>query len=276
MISNTTYPIFITANDIWDKKFSSLRSKCELVQLKEVEYKVVKDILIQILRKENAFIDNDILTSIAIKAKGDVRAAINDIQTISNNPDIANPKDIDERNKEVDIFSALKKVFKEKPSQEILSVYDSVNMQLDEILLWIEENIPKEYKHPKEIYQAYDYLSKADLFKGRIYKQQYWRFLVYENIFLSYGISSSKNNSISRVGFTSYKRPTRILSIWMNNQKNLKKKTICSKYSKYVHIGEKRAMHEFPIIEKIINSNPQIKKELKLSDEEVLYLENKS
>ena len=86
MISNTTYPIFITANDIWDKKFSSLRSKCELVQLKEVEYKVVKDILIQILRKENAFIDNDILTSIAIKAKGDVRAAINDIQTISNNP----------------------------------------------------------------------------------------------------------------------------------------------------------------------------------------------
>ncbi|PIN89707.1 hypothetical protein COU57_05545 [Candidatus Pacearchaeota archaeon CG10_big_fil_rev_8_21_14_0_10_32_14] len=274
LISSTTYPIFITANDIWDKKFSSLRSKCEIVQLKEIEYKVVKDILIQILRKENAFIYNDILTSIAIKAKGDIRAAINDIQTISNNPSIANPRDIDERNKEVDIFSALKRVFKEKPSTEILSVYDSVNMQLDEILLWIEENIPKEYKHPKEIYRAYDYLSKADLFKGRIYKQQYWRFLVYENIFLSYGISSSKNSSVPRVGFTSYKRPTRILSIWMNNQKNLKKKTICSKYAKYVHIGEKRAMHEFPVIEKIINSNPAIKKELKLSDEEIAYLES--
>ncbi len=275
LIQNTKYPIFITANDIWDKKFSSLRSKCEIVQMKELDYKTIKDILIDILKKEGLFVEYNTLTSISIKAKGDVRAAINDIQTFSRSKSTSPPSIIDERNKEMDIFNALKRIFKEKPSEDLLSVYDSVNMPLDEIMLWIEENIPKEYQHPDEIYKAYDYVSKADLFKGRIYKQQYWRFLVYENIFLSYAISSSKNNHTPKVGFTSYKRPTRILSIWMNNQKNAKKKTIASKYASHVHIGEKRAMFEFPVIEKIINSNTQIKKDLKLSDEEIEYLESK-
>ena len=95
-----------------------------------------------------------------------------------------------------------------------------------------------EYKG-RELARAYDLLSKTDIFRGRIYKQQYWRFLVYENIFLSYGISSSKKSA--KPGFTTYKKPTRILKIWMNNQKNIKKKSISAKYAEHVHIGKKRA-----------------------------------
>ena len=64
-------------------------------------------------------------------------------------------------------------------------------MPLDEIILWVEKNLPMEYEG-EELARAFDLLSKVDVFKGRIYKQQYWRFLVYENAFLSYGISSSK------------------------------------------------------------------------------------
>jgi len=87
---------------------------------------------------------------------------------------------------------------------------------------------------------------------------------------LSYGISSSKKNP--KTGFTSYKRPTRILKIWLNNQRTIKKKSIAQKYAKYVHIGEKRAMQEFPIFKQIINSNYSIAKELKLNQEEIDYL----
>ena len=274
LISTTTYPVIVTANNIWDKKFSQLRQKSELVQLKEIEYRVTKDILINILKKEGLFIDNNILTSISIKAKGDIRAAINDIQTLSktDSKNITSEM-LDERNKEKDIFNALKLIFKGKPTPETLRIFDEVNMPLDQILLWLEENIPSEYKN-KELYTAFDYLSKADLFKGRIYKQQYWRFLIYENIFLSYGISSSKlSTKTPNTGFTSYKKPTRILKIWMSNQKNAQKKTIAVKYAKYVHIGSKRAMSEFNTLKPILQ-NPDVQKELKLSEEEITYLEN--
>ena len=83
LIGFTSYPIIITANDVWNRKFSSLRRKSELVQLKEIPYNIIKDVMISILRKENHFIANDILTKIAIKAKGDLRAGINDLQTAS-------------------------------------------------------------------------------------------------------------------------------------------------------------------------------------------------
>ena len=268
LINLSSYPIIITANDIWNKKFSALRKKTELVQLKEIDYKTIKDIMIFILRKEKNFVDNDILTNIAIKAKGDLRAAINDLQIIAS---MEEPSALlDERNKETDIFSALRLIFKGKPTNDVLKTFDSVKMPIDEIILWVEENIPSEYKG-EALARAYDLLSKVDLFKGRIYKQQYWRFLVYENIFLSYGISSAKKDT-TNFGFTSYKRPTRILKIWLNNQRTAKKKSIAQKYSKYVHVGLKRAMQEFDLIKKIINSNDKIPKELKLSEDEISYL----
>ncbi|MBU2053092.1 MAG: hypothetical protein KJ721_02520, partial [Nanoarchaeota archaeon] len=64
----------------------------------------------------------------------------------------------------------------------------------------------------------------------------------------------------------------RILKIWLNNQRTAKKKSISQKYAKYVHVGTKRAMHDFPIIKQIINSNLSIQKELKLTEEEVEYV----
>jgi replication factor C large subunit len=268
LIETSQYPVIITANDTWGKKLNVLRKKSELIQLKEIDYSVIKEILFDIMRKEDLFMNNNIITSIATRARGDVRAAINDLQSASRMKD---PSMIifDERNKESDIFNALKLIFKGKPTNDLLKVFDSVKMPIDEIILWVEENIPAEYKG-RELARAYDLLSKTDIFKGRIYKQQYWRFLIYENIFLSYGISASKK--LPKTAFTTYKQPSRILKIWMNNQRTAKMKSIAQKYAKQVHIGEKRAMHEFPIIKQIINSNPAIQKELKLNEEEISYV----
>ncbi|MGY4884505.1 MAG: replication factor C large subunit [Nanobdellota archaeon] len=268
LIGISRFPIIVTANDIWDKSLNPLRKEAELIQLRNIDYRIIKEVLADILRKEKSFIEDEVLTRIAVKSKGDLRAAINDLQTISKLKDLTGI-DFDERNKEVDIFNALKIIFKEKANDEILKLFDSVKTPIDEIILWVEENIPNEYKG-RELARAYDLLSKTDIFKGRIYKQQYWRFLVYENIFLSYGIASSKKQA--KPGFTTYKKPTRILKIWMNNQRTMKKKSIAEKYSQYSHIGQKRAMQEFPLIKQIINSNPEISKELKLDEEEMEYL----
>ena len=270
LVESSAYPLVITANDIWNRKFTALRKKSDLIQLKEIDYKKIKNVMISILRKEKKFLDMDVLTNIAVKARGDLRAAINDLQTASG---MKNPSEIifDERNKEMDIFSVLRMIFKGKPTESMLQLYDSVNMPLDEIMLWVEENIPAEYSG-EELAKAIDALSKVDIFKRRIYRQQYWRFLVYENALLSYGISSSKKGGIPKTGFTSYKKPTRILKIWLNNQRTEKKKSIAKKYSEYVHIGEKRAMKEFSTI-RLFLLKPEVQKELRLTEEEIEYLQ---
>ena len=270
LIIQTPYPVMITANDIWKKELSTLRKKAEMVQLKEISYKTIKEILIDILKKENRFLDDKIVTKIAINAKGDLRGAINDLQTESGvKSEIII---VDGRDKEVDIFSALRLIFKGKPTEQTMRILDSVNMSIDEIILWVEENIPVEYQK-EELARAIELLSETDIYKRRIYRQQYWRFLIYENFFMSYGISSAKKDL--KTGFTSYRKPGRILKIWMNNQRDEKKKSISKKYASCVHVGIKRAMNEFPIIKQIILQNAEISKELKLTKEETDYLEGK-
>ena len=269
IIDASPYPVIITANDVWNKKLSPLRKKAKMIKLKEVDYRAIKNILMGILKKEGKFLDSDVLNEISINARGDMRAAINDLQReASVDSKTAN---LDERNKEQDIFNVLKEIFKSKPSTKLLDIFDSLNMPLDEIMLWIEKNIPLEYKND-ELARAFDLVSKADIFKGRIYKQQYWRFLVYENAFLSYGVSASKKNSTINVNFTRYEKPDRILKIWINNRAIEKRKSITEKYASKVHIGEKRALHEFPMIKGILQK-PEVQKELKLTEEEIEYLQ---
>ncbi len=271
LIEKSCFPILITANNIWDKKFNPLRTKSEIIQLKDIDYKIILGVLREISNKENLNVSADILTSISVKSKGDLRAAINDLQIISqlNETSIINPREINERNKEESIFTALQHIFKNSNIDEsMIKVFDEVDMSIDELFLWMDENIPLEYKG-EELVKAYDALSQADVFRGRIYRKQYWRFLIYEYFLLSGGIAASKD--YNKTGFTSYKKPSRILKIWLNNQRTMKKKSICIKYAKHTHISIKRAMRDFLLIKTILQ-NEKIRKELKLDEEEINYL----
>lgn len=263
IIEKSSFPIILTANDIWNRKFSLLRNKCVLVLLKDVQYRIITELLAEIAKKEDIQVDLDIIKSIAVQARGDIRASLNDLQSIKDiNTELSG------RDKEEDIFNILRIIFKNNFSSEMLSLLDKTSLTLDEILLWIEENIPQEY-NGQELARAYEMLSLADVFRGRIYRQQHWRFLVYQNMFLSAGIASAKNER--KTGFTSYKKPTRILKIWMANQKHAKKKSIAEKYSSYMKIGKKRAIKEFPIISLCINDIAM--NNIKLNEEEKLYLQ---
>lgn len=271
LIEKTKFPIIITANDVWQQKFSLLRRKCELVQLKEIPYMKVLDILKNIIQKEAAKINENLIKGIAAKSKGDLRAALNDLQSIIHNKldEVGTEtEDIDEREKELDVFNAMRNIFKLKASQETIKTYNNVNLELDQISLWIEKNIPKEYRG-QELAKAFEALSKADIFKGRIYRQQHWRFLVYQNFFLSAGINVAGKFKDPE-GFTKYEKPTRVLKIWMSNQKNAKKKSIAAKYAEYTHISKKRALREFFIISFTIDKNMARKLDLTETEQDFL------
>jgi len=152
--------------------------------------------------------------------------------------------------------------------EDTLWLYDKVNLPLDKIFLWIEENIPYEYSG-EELYNAYEALSLADVFRGRIRKQRHWRFLVYQNIFLSAGISLSKKSP--KTGFTKYQKPTRILKIWIANNQNKNKKTIVSKYARMIHCSKKKAMKEFYLIKHLLKDEG-LQRKLDLSEQEIAYV----
>jgi replication factor C large subunit len=266
VISMTNYPIIMTCNDVWQSKLSPVRQKSKLVEMKNLPLGTIISVLMKISEKEGIDKSPQFIKQIAIKSQGDLRAAINDLESYSQTTDLL--VDVEEkRNVEESIFNILRRLFKER--QDFLELFDNTSLSLDEILLWIEENIPKEYKD-ESLAKAYYALGNADVFRGRIYKNQSWRFLVYQNIFQSAGISYAKKSFSD--GFTRYEKPKRVLKIWLNNQKVLRKKTIAAKYASFVHCSTKRAMRDFFLLTPILKQ-PDVQKKLKFSDEEITYVE---
>ncbi|RLE43978.1 hypothetical protein DRJ16_03110 [Candidatus Woesearchaeota archaeon] len=236
--------------------------------MKPLNIGIIVSFLSRITEKEKLGKSPQFLKQVAIKSQGDLRAAINDLESYAQTKDLT--IDLTEvRNMEENIFNILRRLFKER--NDFITLFDNTSLSLDEILLWIEENFPKEYKG-EALAKAALALAHADRFRGRIYKNQTWRFLVYQNLFQSAGISYSKSHPIE--GFTKYERPKRILKIWLNNQKTAKKKTIAKKYASYVHCSTKRVMKDFPLLNPILQQ-PSVQQEIKMSEEEIEFL-NKS
>lgn len=265
LVTSTRFPVIMTCNDVWQSKLAPLRSASRLVELAPIDIGTTVSVLARICEAEGIKKEPQILKQIAIKTCGDLRAAINDLQSYSSSEDIQ--IDLSERRDvEENIFNILRRIFKER--KDFLDLFDTTNLSLDEIMLWLEENIPKEYKQ-EALAKAYASLGQADVFRGRIYKDQSWRFLVYQNIFQSAGISYAKPTPLE--GFTKYERPKRILKIWMHNQKVEKKKSISKKYARYVHCSTKRILRDFDLIEPIVKQE-NVQNALKLSEEEVAFL----
>lgn len=265
LICSTRFPIIMTCNDVWQSKLAPVRAKSKLVEMKLLDIGAIISILMKISEKENLNKSLQFIKKIAIKSQGDLRAAMNDLESYSliegDSVDLTEKRDV-----QTSIFNILRRLFKER--QPFLELFDSSELSLDQILLWIEENIPKEYKN-EELAKAYYALGNADIFRGRIYKNQFWRFLVYQNAFQSAGVSYAKDMPLA--GFTKYEKPKRVLKIWLNNQKIAKKKTISKKYARYVHCSTKRIMRDFTLLSPILKQE-DVQKKLKMSDEEIAYV----
>ncbi len=277
IIQETSFPIILTMQNPWDYKFASLRSKTQLIEFKPLDYSAVYDVLKNICIKEKIRFQDEILKSLARRSGGDCRAAINDLQTLSFETKELTKESLEElyeRNKEDTILNALFKIFKTTDPKVALTAFENVREDLDQQLLWLDENIPREYTKPKDLARAYDKLSKADVFNRRIRRWQHWRFLVYINELITAGVALSKDEKYKHM--VQYKPTGKLLKIWWANQKLAKKKAIAAKIAEKTHSSIKEIIKDMPYFQIIFQKNRQmanqITEELELSKEEVEWL----
>jgi len=270
LIDKTEFPIIMTSNDITLDKLSGLVKKSDILDFEELQSSQIAERLIEILEKEKLGVDDFLVRSIASRSGGDLRAAINDLQTIYSG--YVNRENLDligERKREEELNNILTLIFKSKDITLIENSLEDIN--LDELGNWVSRNVPLEYK-PLDVAKAMDSLSKADRFKGRIIRWQYWRFLVYQKFFLSSGVALSKEEKNKKV--IMYKRPDIGLMVWQANMKNVKRKSISEKLAEPLGLSKKRAFQIFPEIRFLIKSN-KIQEKLNLDDEEISWIKNK-
>lgn len=275
-IEESSFPIILTANDPWDQKFNALRKKSVMIQYKTINVLAMVKHLKEVCIKEGIKIEDDVLSVLSRRNQGDLRAALNDLENISSsNKNIKkeNIEDTSEREREETIINALLKIFKTKDPAIALRAFDNVDEDINKIFLWIDENLSKEYTNEEDLAKAYNELSEADVFFGRIRRWQYYRYYAYIYDILSAGIALSKKEK--NPDYIQYKPTSRILKIWMANQKNAKRKSISAKLAANTHTSASKAFHDMPYIMAMSKDKKLIGKiadELKLEKEELEWL----
>ncbi len=278
LISETKFPLIFTANDAYNPKLSTLRNKCKIIKFNSVHQNSVAARLKEICDMEKINFDPEALKAIARRASGDLRSAINDLESLfSNNHEITleivnelNFRDLDQN-----IFQALLIIFKTKTYSTALDATNNLSENFDMLFNWIRENVPLEYEKNEEIALAYNFVSKANIFKGRIRRRQNWSLLKYAYELLCAGVAISKDEKYSK--FTRYRFPTIIKKMSLARSKKSIRISMCSKFSKKLHISSKHIMKDIKFFKILIN-NPETRnnliEQLYLEKEEIKYLED--
>jgi replication factor C large subunit len=278
LIETSGFPMVCTATDPFDQKFSDLRKRCEMVELKALPSSAVFSVLQHIATAEKLAAEEDDLKSLARRCGGDMRAAITDMQAIAMEKGSITKEDIDglsQREQAESVISALLKVFKTTDPNVAMNAFDMVDEELDRCILWLDENLPAEYEKPADLARAYDMLSRADVMQARIRRWQHWRFLVYVNAYVTAGVAVAKDAKYQK--FTQYRPTTRILKLWQAKMKYEKRKAIAAKVAAKTHTSARDAIQSYvPYLQAIFKKDRKmadaITEQLELADEEVAWL----
>lgn len=230
-IPESCFPVILTCTDPFEQKFKELRKSCKLLKFNEPTLKEISELLSNINKKESLNLSETAIANLARTCGADIRGALFDLECCAG--------EFSERNRERDIKDSLRIIFKSKDLKSVAHLLEDFDP--NESMLWLSENLPREY-WGEDLKNAYHYLSRADLFAGRIRKWQHWRFLSYIHLFLSAGVAVSKK---VKSGFSGeYARPSRILKIWLSKSLNAKRRERAEQFAPILHISSKRAFKE--------------------------------
>jgi replication factor C large subunit len=262
IIKESRFPVVLTANDPWNQKLRTLRQYCQLVQFGKISVWDIQRRLKEICEKEKIKIDGEVLRQLAKMSEGDLRSAMNDLETISQGKKEITVKDLEilgYRERGTNIFEVLRNIFKTQTAISAKLAINSADKDPDEIFWWIENNITNEYEDPEEIAKAFDALSKADIFKKRIISRQHWGFKAYMIDLMTAGVSSAKKQVYKK--FTRYQYPQNIMILGRTKGGRLAAGNVIKKLSISLHCSNKKIRSEFLPYFKTILKNKQMRKQ---------------
>ena len=219
-IRATNQPIILIVNDYYALTKGSgeaLKALCKHIRFYDPYSSIIFHLLRKICLKEGINVDPNVLKTIADRCKGDIRSAINDLQSLCLNRTLVDTKSLDVlgyRDRQKDIFNALRDVFKTRNIKSIRENLSHLNEDPNLVILWINENLPREYLDSEDLAEGYNALSKADLFLGRTAKRQNYALWSYACDLMNSGVAIAKTHSYPN---DSYSFPS-----WLRERKDVK------------------------------------------------------
>ena len=219
-IKITKQPIILIVNDYYKLIKGSgenLKKTCKLIKFYNPYPNSIYGLLKRICISEGITADLNVLKTISDRCKGDIRSAVNDLQSIcldKKQIDMQSLNVLGYRDKNKIIFDALRDIFKTRDIQNIKESVSNLDEDPNSVILWITENLPAEYKDIHDLVEGYDALSKADVFLGRTHRRQNYGLWSYASDIMNGGVATAKTHDYQNEKYT--------FPSWLREKKNSK------------------------------------------------------
>ena len=245
VIKETNFPIILTANDAYADKLKSLRNYCELLEFRQLSAVDILVKLREICAKENVKYELPALQKLAVSSNGDLRAAINDLQMLSDKDKELKNENLTlwGREQKESLFTILKLIFKSYDPKILLRTFDYIDDEVEELMLWLDQNLPAEYSKMRDLAFAYDNMADADKFLSYIKRRQHWRFFVYAKYLSLVGVQQAKSETGKK--FVVYQKPELLMKLFIRHAKRKKMQGIAEQYAEIMHTSGNRLQQAF-------------------------------
>ncbi len=276
-VKETLQPMVLIANDPWSLP-REFRELILMLEFRKLDKRTILGVLKEVCSSEDLAADEKALNIIAANANGDLRAAINDLQSLSTGKrrlTLADMNALRMRDSELGIFEILARIFKTDSCDNAIDAVKHSEEEHETIMKWLAENMPNEYRDSGDLARAFNALSRADVFLGRIHRRSDWSLLPYVVDNMSAGVATAKKHRYE--GYTRYERP-QIFALYAQTKGSREEiERIAGKIASRCHCSRREARLEFlPMLRTILNNDfergAQIVSELELDEEDVQFL----
>lgn len=203
IVKLSTQPIILTANDKYGVG-AGLTRNCRVIAFERIKAGTIFRVLRRISEEQGLAIENTALIALAKNAQGDLRSAINDLQALAMTAQSGDRISEEEivtggRDHEEDIFSVLRLLFssEEKGLQEVLTAFYNLDKTPEESIPWVYKNFTYNYDDARFLH-GLEYLSRADLFLGRVRQRENYKFWRYASGLMAGSMLSAQAMKSSR------------------------------------------------------------------------------
>ncbi|WP_010479203.1 replication factor C large subunit [Thermococcus zilligii] len=253
LIDKARNPIIMAANHYWEVPWE-IRAKAQIVEYKRLTQGDIVKALARILHMEKITVPKEVLYDIAKHANGDLRAAINDLQTVVTGG-VEDAQDVlAYRDTEKSVFQALAQVFATDNARKARLAILGVDMFPDELLQWISENVPYAYPRPEDIARAYEALSRADIYLGRAQRTGVYSLWAYATDMMTAGVAVA---GLKRKGFVKIYPPKTIKLLTESKEERTLRDSIVGKVMKEMHMAKLEALETLNYLRAIFENNPE-------------------
>ena len=255
IIEDSRIPVIMAANDPDIEKLRPLKKVSALIRFYQVRIPMIISLLQEICHREGIKAEFEALERIAENSRGDVRSAINDLQSLGETTKTLTLQDtvaLSARNRDVSMDETLQRFFSVKSLQDASMLLSYSNVDYDDLLMSIGDNLPLRFTNPEDLAAAYNFVSRADMYRGRIGVEN-WHLLRY---FFNSLAEAAAVSPESYQPFTLISPPIRVITLFWTKGKRTALDSICAKIGQRCHVSRATAKTDFlPFIKILLARN---------------------